>query len=290
MRISHVLPLLAALLLLGGCLESTETITVKPDGSGTITSTYASDLEKGEQIMMMAGPAFGLDPAAPMPDPLAEGWFRKAADGIEGFEIVKFERSDAEKVRTTKVQSKFKSLEAAAKAGAFFTSNVSLEQVNASEIAKDGETPGEGEKKDAKVWKLVLLDVIAGDFGGQMRPKDMLMMFEQFVNSLEIERSIVPPSKILETNGTLSEDGKSVSWTVDYQKIVKSTDKLEMVVYFECREDVKLQPFTYSPSLESLLERGSKPPPEIATVPVITGAGSEGDAPGDGEGSKDADK
>jgi hypothetical protein len=249
---------LAALLCLplAACLETKEEFVLAADGSGTIKQKYVADLKATKQLLEGAMMFFG-DPSTggaipdPLPNPVAPAWLRADAKGVEGYTLSKVEETTADDKRTTVVEAKFTCLEVAAKAGAFFTSSVSLQ------------------KTEAGAWKLSLRDAWskakeAGGGGDPMANFDVtsvLPVFEEQLKTLRLERSFTLPGKILETNGKKSEDGKTVSWVVDYAKIVAGKD-LEMTVVFEGGEGVTLAPFEHKRDLRSLFPRVTESPPK----------------------------
>jgi hypothetical protein len=242
----------AALLPLAGCLEGKQEVTVGPEGSGTIQQRFVVDKAKAAELFETVKMIFGggaMD-ATEMPDPFAEVWWRKLAEGVDGYSLDKFTDETKEGKRTVVTEAKFTSLPAAARAGAFFFSAVTLE------------------KEEGGGWRLAFRDNLAAarQAAGESSGMDfgaVLMGFEPQLGSLSLSRTVTLPTKVVETNGKLAEDGKTVSWTVDFAKIMEAKD-LELVIRFEGSDALKLTAFSHKPNAEALMQRfveaAPKPP------------------------------
>lgn len=251
MRFTALLACLFALAL-AGCLETSDTTKLEKDGSGTVSATYAVMVKPAEELIGQAWMIYGGggELPDPLPNPLHPAWFVHDAKGLDGFEVVKAKEYDDPELgtRTTVVQGKFTSLEAAAKANAFFSG------VTLSRVKKSAEVPNGG-------WKLSFQNVFAGDpLGMGMDASQMLPMFETYLKTLRMTRRITLPTKILDTNGKKSEDGKTVSWVVTYDRLVEGKD-ITATVVFEAAEGLELKPFTFSPNLRVLSKRAAEQPP-----------------------------
>lgn len=239
-----------------GCLKSKDTVQIKLDGSGTIKATFEVDQAKFKELMATAAMLFesGNVPKEP-PNILHKGWIEQDAKRAEGYKLTKYEQSVADGKQVTVIEGTFTTLHEAAKGGAFFDATVTLDKVE----------PGTGDEGDAPktpAWKLTMRPVFAGPVEalGGMDASQLLPAFEAQVKSLSMKRAFTLPTNVLETNGTKGEDGKSVSWSVNYDRILEGKD-LSMSVVFEASEDLKLKPFKYAPDLMRLLNRvGEKPP------------------------------
>lgn len=286
MRRFTPLALTALLVLpLGACLGSKDAVTLKADGSGTIKSTYVVDLKKAEELVETASllfPNLSGDQALQV-NPTAPSWFRKFAGAVEGYTIDKAEEVTQEGKRTSTIEATFTSLEKAAKGGAFFSSKVRLDQ------------------DEQKRWVLTFKDSVANanELSGGFDVGAILPSFEAQLGTLEIVRTITLPTKILESNGTVSEDGKTVTFRVDFKRILVGTD-LEMRVVFAPAEGLELTAFSHAPDVETLLKRFTEAAPKEAPVvtpepgegeeseeapaPVVTPEHGDGDAPGEGDG------
>jgi hypothetical protein len=250
MRTLPTIVALTASVVLGGCLVTKDVITIQADGSGTIQQSFVVDVKKSNELIETFKMLYGSGdmPASDLPDPIAPGWFRKAAEGVEGYTLETVDVKSEEASRTTTVRANFKSLEAAAKAGAFFVSSVTLEKT------EDG------------AWSLTFKDSLSaakeasGSAGMQFDLPSILSMLEEQLKGLSITRSITLPTKVLETNGTKSDDGKTVSFTVDFKKLSEGKD-LELKIKFEAAETLKLVPFKHSPDKPAIMKRLTMPPP-----------------------------
>lgn len=244
MRVLRLASLLLPLAVCG-CLEVKDQVKIAADGSGTIRQSFAVDVAKADELVQLLKEILST-PDVPTPDPIAPAWIRKAAEGVEGYTLEKVDVQTTEKEKRTTVEGKFTSLEAAAKAGAFFSSRVTLE------------------KTEAGPWKLTLHDGppkgSSGGAPGGMDFATILTMVEDQVKGLSLTRTFTLPSKVLETNGTKSEDGLSVSATVDYKKLSEGKD-IELTIVFEAAEGLKLTPFKFSPSMDMIMRRAMEAPP-----------------------------
>ena len=62
---------------------------------------------------------------------------------------------------------------------------------------------------------------------------------------------------------------------MDYEKVTSGETELEMIVWFECRDDVKLVAFEHKPDLMSMAPRFMEPAPEAEPKPPVTGDGED---------------
>lgn len=274
------------LTLFGGCLESKETVVLKADGSGTISGSYVADLGKLRELIDMARMLFpqeaeGVEVPDALPNPFAKSWFDKAAGKVKGLTIKKATTVEKDGIRTSALGADFTTLEAAAKGGAFFASTVRLEAVK-EPAPKDAPkkpvtTGGGGDGGDGddgadrpKAWKLTLSEAWLSSMGG-FEPSQILPGFEGQLEKLSITRTFKAPSKVLSTNGKLAEDGKTVTWTITYKKIIDGKD-LTMEAVFENTAEMKLKPFAYNPDIMSLTPRFTQQPPKAAEKATLDGA------------------
>ncbi len=260
MRRLFVLALAALLALpLIGCNKSKDVITIKEDGSGTIVSSYVIQLDKMRELMGMYDSFQGKDPAESanlkpedVPNAVSPIWFKKAAAKAKGYEITSAKESVEKDLRTTTIEAKFTTLEAAAKGGAFFSSAVTLSRVEKSEKAPKG------------AWKLTLKNSLSGadpQAMGGMDPTTVLTMVQEQVKTLDIKVVLTLPTKILEHNGVKAEDKNEISWNVTYDKILEGSKDLSMSVVFEASDKLKLKPFTHAPDAQMLTKRAMQKPP-----------------------------
>ncbi|MDJ0973400.1 MAG: hypothetical protein QNJ98_02995 [Planctomycetota bacterium] len=278
-----LLVLSLASLVLSGCLEADEKVTLKADGSGTIRGTYVADMPKFKELIDMAKMLAPQQPGAPelgdvLPNPFHRSWFERSAKGVKGLDITGGETQEKNDKRTTTVEAAFTSLEAAAKGGAFFASSVTLKPYKPKSDKKGaarkpvttGEGGGDGGDGDdgadrPKAWKLTLEEAYLQTMGG-FEPQQILPAFEQQLTGATIKRTITFPAKVIETNGKLAEDGLTVTWTVTYDDIIEGKD-LSMIAVFENTEAMKLESFSYAPDILTLMPRFTEVPPGLKAKP-----------------------
>ncbi|MDJ0521663.1 MAG: hypothetical protein QNJ90_06260 [Planctomycetota bacterium] len=255
--------LIAVLLVvsLGGCLQSKDAVVINKDGSGTISSTYTTELQHLRDLMGLYASMQGEDPDAvqkipdgELPNAAAPAWFRAGAAATKGYDITNAEQTIEDGKRKTTINARFASLEAAARGGAFFASTVTLSRVEKSEKAPKG------------AWKLTMRNALSGggqaDAMGGMDPATALQMVEAQLGSLSVKVSLSVPTKILDHNGTKHEKKNEVSWHVNYDKIVEGKTDVTMSIVFEPSDELKLKPFTYSPDARKLARRAMNKPPK----------------------------
>ena len=283
----RTLALVAVLLVLplAGCLQSKDAVVINKDGSGTITSSYVTELSHLRDLMGMYAMMQGEDPEAiakiddaDLPNAAAPAWFRAGAAMAKGYEITAAQESIEDSKRTTTISARFASLEAAARGGAFFASTVTLSRVEKSEKAPKG------------AWKLTMRNALSGggqsDAMGGMDPATALTMVEAQLKSLSVKVSVTVPTKILDHNGAKAEKKNEVTWLVDYDKIVDGKTDVTMSIVFEPSDDLKLKPFTYAPDARALAKRAMNKPPK----PSKPAAKKDGDEKKPADPKKDAKK
>ncbi|MDF1701684.1 MAG: hypothetical protein P1V36_11065 [Planctomycetota bacterium] len=289
--------LIFALVPLAGCLKAKDHITLNKDGSGTIVSTYDVDLTKTRELLSAVAMLMGQgDPAAiaKMKDEQLmnfehPNWFKKASAEVEGYDVTSATQSivgekDGPKTRKTTVNATFESLVAASAAKAFPITSVTLSKVEKSEKLPNG------------AWKLVLKDAFSGldpaQTGG-MDPSQMMPMFEPQLKKLTTTFAFTIPGKILETNGTKSDDGCTASMVIDYNKMMEGKE-VALNIVFEAAEGAKLKPFAYTPDLMSLMPRIQGQPPVLKDAAENEEGGGaeagEGEAKPDGAKKADGEK
>ena len=257
----RILIALVLVLPLAGCLQSKDAVVINKDGSGTITSSYVTELQHLRDLMGMYAMMQGEDPEAlakmkdaDLPNAAAPAWFRAGAAKAKGYDVTAAQESIEEGKRTTTITANFASLEAAARGGAFFASTVTLSRVEKSKEAPKG------------AWKLTMRNALSGggqsDAMGGMDPATALTMVEAQLKSLSVKLSVTVPTKILDHNGTKAEKKNEVSWHVTYDKIVDGKTDVTMSLVFEPSDELKLKPFTYTPDARALAKRAMNKPPK----------------------------
>jgi hypothetical protein len=187
--------------------------------------------------------------------------------------------AEVPKTRSTRIEATFDSLAAAAQADAFAITAITLSKVAKSEKLPNG------------AWKLVVKDAFSGldaSQTGGMDPSQMLPMFEgQLKKGLAVTLCFTVPGKILETNGKKSEDGRTATTLITYDRVLEGKD-LALNIVFEATDDMKLKPFSSSPDIMSLANRlMGKPPAGMASKPKEGGGAADDEETG---GEKKADE
>ena len=262
-----LIPLALLAFLLSGCLESEEAFVLEADGSGTVHQSYTVDLRARLELAQLAAVLYGGSLAAedlPFANPVAPRWIEALARRTPGYELKSAKETEKDGKRTSVVEARFESLEAAAQGGAFFASAVSLEAV------------------DDTTWKLTLRDAWKGvstrradELGGY----DVAALVKGFKSQLEglvLRRTFRLPTRVLSTNGELDEAGTRVTWSVDYAALSEGKD-LVLTITFQNEEGLRLKPFRYKPDLRALMVRCLEAPPGATTATEAT-ADEDGDA------------
>ena len=251
---ARVALLLCCALPLGGCLESKETIRIEQDGSGRFVQRVSIDPQARDELLRRLARLHGAekDPETlPLAEPFSPAWVRTCAEDAPGYVIEKVERTVGEDGRlTTQVVARFDQLAEAARGGAFFTAGVRLDRV--------------GKRR----WRLVVSDVWAaplrepdGELAG--RPaRDLVEVVREPLVGYRVERTFALPGKVLETNGTLGADGRSVSFVVDHAQVMAAKD-LVLEIVFEADEEATFLGVSYEPDPEALMLRALEAPPGV---------------------------
>ena len=232
---SLILSAMAGLgLLVSSCLQVESTISVKKDGSGTITE----ELVFGEQMVMMmqmgaaqGGPgAAGKDPMAQMLDKTkAQARAKKMGEGVE---LVSVEKIDAKGKLGIKTIYKFSDINKLTYSGASAMDLGDMPGAQAEEKAEDAGTsfklvdgtltiiqkkPGK-EKGEDKEDKPELPD--------EMEEQAMAMM-QGMMKDMRMSMKIKIESGIAKTNATYV-DGNTVTLAdIDFGKLVANPEKLK---------------------------------------------------------------
>ena len=249
-----------------GCLKSDSKTTLVKDGSGSIEFSIVFDLVKSKELddlrkalfpapppppatpAMEGDPAMG-EPAAPKDDGpgarFSKETIEKNLKKFDGLELKSHSREVKDGQDTTRMVIAFKSWETLCKSGGMGLTAVTLTK------AEDG-------------TYTIVLDPLAGQSpgdnagGGGMGAalEGFLPMLESSMGGFEVKSSLTLPGTIGETNGTKSEDGTTVSWTMAWKDIVKAVaekkkDGTLMKVTFK-GEGIDWKPFSYKPDVEKM--------------------------------------
>jgi len=90
MPLRRLLPVLGAALLVAGCMNMVSTLTVRPDGSGTLTERFVLNADMARMIQGLAS----LDSTGTAQDPFSEADIRAEADALPGMHLQSFTRID----------------------------------------------------------------------------------------------------------------------------------------------------------------------------------------------------
>ena len=223
MRLALVLLLAAAL---GGCLDVESEARIEAGGGGTFVETVTVDLARlalaREQFEEMAK-GMGADPAALNPfarfDP--KRWLVEL-EAVDGISDVKSESAPAPKgMRRHVVRGRFTSLEALIETGPV-----------------DDVTGALWRQDDGKAWQFMTRSLYDDDRWDVSSRKTLLGLrkkllepFRKALESLDIRRTIVFPSKVLDTNGEVAPDGRTVTWRLSFDDLADPANLRQRVVF-----------------------------------------------------------
>lgn len=267
LRLATVASACVAALATAGCIKSDDKTTLAKDGSGSVDVTITIDMSKIKEMKDMFGammppstpppamegePAMA-EPAAPKEDDLSSQFSREEVEKdlkkYEGLELKDYSNETKDGKQVVHMVIAFKSWENLCKSGATGNKAITLtkgEDGNYTIVfdAMGGQGPGADAKGGAEAG--------GADAGAMM--EGMLPMLEGFMGGLEFKSAITLPGAIVETNGTKSEDGLSVAWSMAWKDIAasikdKKKDGTLMKVTFK-GEGVDIKPFSFKPDME----------------------------------------
>ena len=236
-----VLTLVLALALTG-CLKADSKTVVKADGSGTYQQVTVLELEKAfayQKMLVAKARNLGI-PEEPDENPFASVDAKERAkelDGRRGIQIVGSKATDDAKTKTRRYELslKFDSLLDLYEAGVIEDTTIKLAQA-----------------EDKKSWTLTIRHIFDGNDNDlpegpaleQLKRvrKQLLDSVKAWWDTVAIQRTLTLPTKVLKTNGTKSEDGKSVTWKLTFEDLADPKNLLQQVT-FEHTEALKLKPF-----------------------------------------------
>lgn len=257
---------LVAALATAGCIKSDQKTAIAKDGSGTLDMKMSFDVSKMKEMTEMfkgmmpqpeAPPAMTGEPAMEG-DPAMGEEKKKEDDGFsknfskeevekqlkktEGNELKEYTAENTDAKQTVHMVVAFKSFENLCKTGVMGNLAVTLVKNEDGSYAmtldaKGGQGAGAG----------------GGDAGG-MDMSAMAPMLEPFLGGMEFKTELTIPGTVVETNGTKSEDGTKVNWTVDW-KALSGADKdkkdaTKMTVSFK-GDGIELKAFSFKPDAEA---------------------------------------
>jgi hypothetical protein len=273
---------LAATFALPGCIKSDSKTTLNKDGSGVVTQRMEMDLSQFKALADLAnsfgGGAPGGEPgmdaggmADPSMDPMAEIKELEAKlKKIEGLTVKDFKSEQKDGKYVTAFTAEFKEWSLLGQAKVFGGTTELVKNADGSYTfsmdSSAGSQMGDGGAPGAPP---------AGGEPGMdpgmpaMDPSMLAPMLEQFLGSMEFASSLTVPGTIVETNGTKSEDGSTVTWKVGFKEIFGAKDAGLMKVTFK-GEGLELKPFKYVPNLAEMKDMVGGKKEEKPTTPPVT--------------------
>jgi hypothetical protein len=258
---------LGALLLGAACMKQESKTTVLKDGSGTIVYTMTNDLVAWGKLRAQLAPfiggssASGSDPAADA-EPLVDvdDFTHLKVEGIKWTKPPEQTVKDGK--QTIRLEAAFSDWSLLGKANLVFGS---------ASLAKN--------EDGTWTWTLASPFDFASFLSGSSSPEgasglspEMLQMiqaaiplFQEYLGGLEVAQTLTLPGTIVETNGTKSEDGTTVSWKIGFKDVVAG--KTTMKVTFK-GEGLELKPFQTKPDPRRLIDKLTKPRPKAP--PTVT--------------------
>ncbi len=264
-RFAPVAALCLAALALPACLKQEQKTVLEKDGSGKMSQTVTIDLaslKKVVELAKMLMPNVGNPDGEPgMGEPAAtpeigaddlSAWLDQVtalSKSVPGLKIDNVKKEAKDGKWTASADVTFADLSLLAKVGLFATEGV--------EIAKNADGSYTLSDDLSGVLSSLLPSITPGGGGapgGEAPPAPggedpMMTMIEQMVGDVALKRVLTVPGTIVETNGTKSEDGKTVTFTAGVKEIFGG--KARMTVTFK-GEGLELKPFKYAPTLDDL--------------------------------------
>ena len=243
MRALWILLLISLLALVPACLKASSRTVLKKDGSGTYVQVSTLEMERAEayQKMLLAkARSLAIPDDEQEENPYASLDAKACARELKDRRGIKSatggESSDgAKKTRTYDLRVEFESLKAFYEAGVIEDMTVKLERA-----------------KDGKSWTLTTRHIFDGNDNvpqegtaadQRMKLREALLKaLEPYWSTLTIKSRLTLPTKVLETNGTKAEDGRTVSWRVEFKQLADPKNLMQTVT-FEHVEGLKLEAF-----------------------------------------------
>ena len=252
LRVGAALSALALVFSTAACMKTDEKVALEKDGSGTIDQTIVIDTSKIKELMemfkgMMPQPEPGMGEAGmgdegKKDDDISKGFSKeeieKQIKEHEGLELKDYSHETKDGKDHVHMVIAFKSFEQACKAGMMGSSAVNLvkNEDGSFTLSLDAKAGKGGEG--------------GADSGGM---EQMMPMLEPYLSGFEMKTQLTFPGAITDTNGTKSEDGKQVSWTIGWKQMSgadkEHKDATSMKVTFK-GEGVDWKPFSIKPDAE----------------------------------------
>lgn len=287
---------LAATTVLVGCIKSDGKTTLNKDGSGVLTERLEMDMSQMKALMdlfgsfanpggepgMDAGAAMG---EAPKVDMTSE--FKKMEDRLrktEGLTVKDFKTEEKDGKAVAAYTVEFKEWSQLGKGGAFPQGAELVKNADGSytfTIDPASALSGAGGGGAAAG---------AGGPGAGAGGMDMAALapiLEPFLGSMEMAATLTVPGTIVETNGTKSEDGSTVSWKFGFKDITAGKGGGMQKVTFK-GEGLELKPFKTLPDVDEMKDmfggsksKADKPAPDKPAGDKPAGDKPDGEKPAD---------
>lgn len=243
---------LAAVLALAGCIKVDQTLTIEPDGSGTLDMTYGLSEQTLGQLEAMEQMAAdmkqqGADVESGSPLDFDEAKIRKefAEKGVEGVELLDVSSETRDGWKYMRVKMAFDD----------------LDSLNETELFEDS---GFALAKNAQGNYVLTQKLGSGDTGmpgaqGQGEPgqspaedEKMMQAMTAMMAGLRIALTVNAPGEIIESNA-MQVEGKRASWVFDIDEDPQVLSKLqgqeEMRVVF-AGKGLDLSPVSSDPAAD----------------------------------------
>lgn len=242
-RLMAIVSGLGVLLGLSGCLEVEEVLTLKKDGSGTISEEVVMGAQMVAMMEMGAAQGGGANPMAKMYD--EEKYKKKAASYGEGVEYVKLEKVERNGGKGVKAHYKFADI-----------NTVVFEPGAAMDSMENMGPPGAAPKKEAKEsqplkfvyaeGKLTITfpdppeDVEKPDIPEQGDNPEMAQMMAMF-KDMRIGAKLVIEPGIASTNATHVDGNTITLMKVDFGKILENPDGMKTLQKLDMKNRKKMK-------------------------------------------------
>jgi hypothetical protein len=189
-------------ILLSSCIGIESDILIRPDGSGVLklsytVSQYIKNIDAGRSEKQL-------------PLPINEDEFRRSSESIEGLQLRDLDRREDEENIYIEAEFEFDSVEAVNALGREGEIGITLESRDQSSVFRQLIYPGQ---EDEEIGE------------------DSLDMVETFFEGYELIYSVTVPEQVLEHSlGVLSEDGRTVTYTIGIPEILKNSEPLVLEV------------------------------------------------------------
>lgn len=271
-----------AALALPGCMQNETSTTLLADGSGTASDIVIVDIERTKQLVEtakmfggMQGGGGGAGGGLP-----ADMDVEKLLEASYGKEALEAQLKQTPGVEVKSVTSELKDGKRIAKRDFAFSGFDALGaaafQTMTAELKKndDGSFTLEMDALGAMRPMLAMGGDAAGGGGMGFDPQMMMGMIAEMVGDFRMKRTFTLPASVVETNGKLADDGKTVTWSFAIEDLKTASGDPKnapgkMSVKFK-GEGLTLKPFKYAPTLADLAKQLQPPAAKPATPTTPT--------------------